>query len=235
MRRHPWIVILVWFLAGMALAAFATARSAKVTETDPAAFLPKSSESARAVAFGRAAFGQVKGATTVTVLVKPRDGGKLDAADPAPRRSSRRGCANGTRSTGAIVATEAGGGAPGGRFALVGVKFKGSTTDPLARESFTHFRSDATHALAQHDLRAGFTGGIASVVDVDESSQSARSLESLILFGSIVLLNILLFRGVLAAIVPLLTVALVSGAASGVVVALATAASASSSRPARRS
>ncbi len=221
MRRHPWIVILIWFLAGMALAALATAKSAKVTETDPAAFLPKSSESARAVAFGREAFGQVKGATTVTVLVKPRDGGKLDPADLRATETVAQQLRGWHEAHGSVVATQAGGGAPDGRFALVGVKFKGSTTDPLAQRAFQHFRTDATRAFAQHDLRAGYTGGIASIVDVDESSQSARSLESLILFGSILLLNVLFFRGVLAAIVPLLTVLTVSGAASGLVVGLA--------------
>ena len=135
MRRHPWIVILIWFLAGMALAALATAKSAKVTETDPAAFLPKSSESARAVAFGREAFGQVKGATTVTVLVKPRDGGKLDPADLRATETVAQQLRGWHEAHGSVVATQAGGEAPDGRFALVGVKFKGSTTDPLAQRA----------------------------------------------------------------------------------------------------
>jgi RND superfamily putative drug exporter len=221
MRRHPWIVILIWFLAGMALSSLAATKSAKVTETDPAAFLPKSTESAQAVAFGREAFGQVKGATTVTVLVKPRDGGKLDGADLRAADSVAQQLRGWHEAHGSVVATEAGGAAPNGRFALVGVKFKGSTTDPLAQKAFQHFRADATHAFAQRELSAGYTGGIASVVDTAESSKSAVGLEMLILLGSIVLLNVVFFRGVLAAIVPLLTVGIVSSVAGGVVVGLA--------------
>jgi RND superfamily putative drug exporter len=221
MRRHPWIIILIWFLAGMALSAFAAATGAKVTETDQAAFLPKSTESAQAVAFGREAFGQVKGATTVTVLVEPRDGGRLDAADLRATETVAQQLRGWHEAHGSVVATEAGGAAPNGRFALVGVKFKGSTTDPLAQRAFRHFRTDATHAFATHDLRAGYTGGMASIVDIAESSKSARSLESLLLFGSILVLNVLFFRGVLAAIVPLLTVLIVGSTAGGVVVGLA--------------
>jgi putative drug exporter of the RND superfamily len=221
MRRHPWIIILIWFAAGMALSGFAAANSAKVTETDQAAFLPKSTESAQAVAFGREAFGQVKGATTVTVLVKPRDGGKLDAADLHSTAAVAQQLRGWHEAHGRVVATEAGGAAPNGRFALVGVKFKGSTTDPLAQRAFQHFRTDATHAFARHGLRAGYTGGMASIVDIAESSRSAVGLEMLILLGSIVLLNVVFFRGVLAAIVPLLTVLIVSSAAGGFVVGLA--------------
>ena len=56
-----------------------------------------------------------------------------------------------------------------------------------------HFRKDADHAFAQHDLRAGYTGGMASIVDIAESSKSAVGLETLILFGSVLLLNALFF------------------------------------------
>jgi RND superfamily putative drug exporter len=62
---------------------------------------------------------------------------------------------------------------------------------------------------------------MASIVDVAESSKSAVGLEMLILLGSVVLLNVLFFRGVLAAFVPLFTVTIVSSVAGGVVVGLA--------------
>jgi RND superfamily putative drug exporter len=216
MRRHPWIVILIWFIAGMGLASLAGLKGVDVTNDDTAAFLPKSSESARATEFGRRAFGQVEGATTVTILVKPRDGGRIDAADHRAAAGVAAELRDWHGERARVVGAKAGAGAPA--FDLIGVEFKGKVSDPVVQESFKRFRAHATDALAQHDLRAGFTGGIASVVDVQETTASTQSLEKLILFGSIVLLNVLFFRGVLAAIVPLLTVFIVSGAASGVVV-----------------
>ncbi|HEY6417235.1 MAG TPA: MMPL family transporter [Acidimicrobiales bacterium] len=221
MRRHPWIIILIWFIAGLAFSSIAATKLADVSETDQAAFLPKSSESAKAVDFGREAFGQVKGATTVTVLVKPRDGGRLTAADHKATAAVAAQLRSWHEKHGSVVATAADAGDPKGHFALVGVKFKGSTTDPYAQKAFQHFRTDATRAFAQHDLKAGYTGGIASIVDVAESSKAAVGLEMLILLGSIILLNVLFFRGVLAAFVPLFTVMIVSSVAGGVVVGLA--------------
>ena len=114
MRRHPWIIILIWFIAGMALSSFAATHTAKVTETDEAAFLPKSTESAQAVEFGRHAFGQVKDATTVTVLVKPRDGGKLDGADLRNTETVAQQLRSWHEAHGSVLATEAGGAASNG-------------------------------------------------------------------------------------------------------------------------
>ena len=79
--RHPWKVILAWFVVGTLLAVVAQWKFADVTTDDTARFLPSSSESAHATEYGQRAFGKAKGAPTVTVLVKPRDGGRLDAAD----------------------------------------------------------------------------------------------------------------------------------------------------------
>jgi putative drug exporter of the RND superfamily len=59
------------------------------------------------------------------------------------------------------------------------------------------------------------------VTDTTDANRDTRALENLLLFAAIILLNLLFFRGVLAAIVPLVGVTLVTYAATGVVVALA--------------
>ena len=238
--RHPWKVILAWFVVGTLLAVVAQWKFADVTTDDTARFLPSSSESAHATEYGQRAFGKAKGAPTVTVLVKPRDGGRLDAAD---RRAVERVTAglNGWRpdwktiendppegafsSTPSdrqretrVVAAEAGGLDPGGRFALAALQFKGNVTDPFVQAAFAQLRTKAGDRFAEHDLKTGFTGGVASVADNKEANKDTEALAGLLLFGSIVLLNLLFFRSVLAAIVPLLAVYIVGGAAAGLVV-----------------
>src|SRR5688572_14122457 len=79
--RRPWLVIVLWLVAGFLLSGVAATKSADVINDDTGAFLPKSSESARATEYGRSAFGQVPGTSTVAIVVKPQDGGRLDAAD----------------------------------------------------------------------------------------------------------------------------------------------------------
>jgi RND superfamily putative drug exporter len=234
--RHPWLVIVVWLALAGALSSVAAVKAADVINDDTGAFLPKSSESARATEFGRTAFGQVPGTSTVAIVVKPEDGGRLDGADrrdaaavaaeltrwrpdlKAAEKASGAAAANERQRETRVVAAEAGAGAPDGRFGLVAVQFKGSTADPLIQEAYRQFHDHAEKAFAERDLRPGFTGGIATVVDIQDSTEDERGLEQLILFGSIVLLNLLFFRGILSAIVPLLTVFTVAGAAGGVVI-----------------
>jgi putative drug exporter of the RND superfamily len=110
---------------------------------------------------------------------------------------------------------------PQRRFALVAAQFKGNSADPLVQAAFKQFRADANRAFARQGLRAGFTGGVAAVTDTTDANRDTRALENLLLFAAIILLNLVFFRGVLAAIVPLVGVTLVTYAATGVVVALA--------------
>src|SRR5215217_1637519 len=72
--RHPWVVIAIWVVAAFVLSTAGMYKATDVLTDDQAEFLPSSYESARGLKFGREAFGEVKGATSVTVIVKPREG-----------------------------------------------------------------------------------------------------------------------------------------------------------------
>ena len=206
--RHPWITITLWLVLGVALSSIAALKGADVIQDDTGAFLPKSTESARATEFGRTAFHQVPGTSTVAIVAKPL-GGRFDL------RAAQQVAAELEREP-RVVAAQASAATPS--FGLVAIQYKGNSFDPKVQDDFRAFHDEAEKAFAERDLRPGFTGGIATVVDIQDSTVDEKGLEQLILFGSIILLNLLFFRGILSAIVPLLTVFTVAGAAGGVVI-----------------
>jgi RND superfamily putative drug exporter len=238
--RHPWITISIWFTLGLLLSGIGASLLPDVVNDDTGAFLPESTESAQATKYAQTAFGQVPGTSTVAIVVKPQEGGKLDRADQrhaaqvaaelrqwkpdfkaAEKESKSPTPANERQRETRVVAAQAGAGAPDGSFGLVAVQFKGNTADPLIQEAYRQFHDHAEKAFAERELRPGFTGGIATVVDIQDSTADEQALEEMILFGSIILLNLLFFRGILAAIVPLVAVFIVAGTAGGVVIGLA--------------
>jgi len=236
---RPKRVIGLWFVVMLALASIGAGFGYKVVTDDPAQFLPKGSESAQAVDFARTAFGQPKGTQTVTMLVKRTDGASLTAGDQAEIRSlaaaTRRWRVDTDASAlqrqvgdlheraGRVVGARVGPASPDGHIQLVALQWKGNTTDPVAQEFFRQVRDRAADIARGHELRLGFTGGVASRADEMKAQEGKRALSQVLLFGSVIALSLLFFRGPVAAIVPLLAIYLVAAGASGLVVLAALA------------
>ena len=237
--RRPKRVIALWIVGVIGLAMVGTTQSYRVTTDDMTEFLPEGSQSAVATRYAQEAFGQQKGTYTVTALVERADGGRVTHSDraavgavserlaawkPDVSRLDVEGIAGDLdERAGRIVAASAGPVAPDARFQLVGLQWKANTTDPVAQQAFRQLRDRAADDARADGLRVGFTGGIASLADFQEATEGTRALSQALLFGSILLLSLLFFRGPLAAIVPVLTIALVAGGASGLVVLAALA------------
>jgi putative drug exporter of the RND superfamily len=64
--RRPKTVIALWAVIALALSSLGGSLAYKATTDDTAQFLPKGSESALATKYAQTAFGQEKGAHTVT-------------------------------------------------------------------------------------------------------------------------------------------------------------------------
>ena len=236
---HPKRVIALWFVVVLALASIGAASGYKVVTDDTAQFLPKGSESAQAVDFARTAFGQQKGTQTVTMLVKRTDGAPLTAGDRAEIRSLAAATPRWRVDTdasamktqvgdvderaGEVVEAQVGPASPDGRLQLVALQWKGNTTDPVAQEFFRQVRDRAADIARGHELRVAFTGGVASRADEMKAQEGKRGVSEALLFGSVVLLSLLFFRGPLAAVVPLVAIYLVAAGASGLVVLAALA------------
>jgi RND superfamily putative drug exporter len=237
--RRPKRVIALWVVAVIGLAIIGNTQSYRVTTDDMAEFLPEGSESARATRYAQDAFGQQKGTHTVTALVERSDGRPLTDADraavgaiserlaawqPDASRLDVQGAVGDLdERAGRIVAAGVGPTAPDERFQLIGLQWKANTTDPVAQEAFRQLRDRTADDARADGLRVGFTGGVASTADFTKANEGTRALSQALLFGSILILSLLFFRGPLAAVVPVLTIALVAGGASGLVVLAALA------------
>jgi putative drug exporter of the RND superfamily len=236
---RPKRVIVVWLIVALGLTFAASLFGYKVTTDETARFLPKGSESAQATTYAQTAFGQQKDVRTVTALVKRGDGQPLSAADrdgiralaaamPRWRADTNRPAMKGQpgdlrQRAGRIIAAQAGPLAAGGRFQLVGLQWKAQPTDPVAQDYFRQVRDRAADQLRARGLRVGFTGGVALQADYVKATAGAHALQQALLFGAVVLLSLLFFRGPAAAFVPLLAIYFVAGAASGLVVLAALA------------
>jgi RND superfamily putative drug exporter len=236
---RPKRIIALWAVVMLLLGSIGAGFGYKVVTDDAAQFLPKGSESAQAIDFARDAFGQQEGTRTVSMLVKRTDDAALTASDRAEIRTLASATPRWRVDTdrpalksqigdlderaGRVVDAQIGPASRDGRLQLIALQWKGNTTDPVAQEFFRQVRDRAADRARDHHLRIGFTGGVASTADEMKAQEGTRALSQALLFGAVVALSLLFFRGPLAAIVPLLAIYLVAMGASGLVVLAALA------------
>ncbi|MFI1829432.1 MMPL family transporter [Streptomyces sp. NPDC020412] len=237
--RHPWKVIALWSVIGIFLAVLAGALMPRASQAQSGDFLPKSYDSAAALRIAEEEFGVTSDASTVTVLVARPDGKPLTGADqeriasvaeelggrrvamPSPQDTSTKSddqipfLAEDYSQTPEV---SVGMTAPDRTFELLSARLEGNAVDPGMHSLFRAFREQVVDAFADVDLRTGFTGGLADQVDTRDAEEPTQRVVGLLMLGLIVLINVLVFRSVAAAFVPLLAVVIVGGAATGVVV-----------------
>ncbi|MFD9631563.1 MMPL family transporter [Streptomyces violascens] len=229
--RHPWKVIALWAVLGLALIALAPTLFARVTQNQTGNFLPRSYDSAAALRIAEERFGVDPDTTTVTVLVGRADGQPLGAADQKrveaeaaklggrrvemPREDDAPKFLVPDRSQTPRVAPAMT--APDRSFELLSVELTGNPSDTGVQGVYRAFRDAARTQFAEAGMRTGFTGALADTVDTTDANKTATTIGGALLTGLIVLLNVLVFRSVLAAILPLLAVAVIGGAAAGAV------------------
>ncbi|MGW1866741.1 MMPL family transporter [Streptomyces mauvecolor] len=229
--RHPWKVIALWAVLGFALIALAPTLFARVTQNQTGDFLPRSYDSAAALRIAEERFGVDPDTTTVTVLVGRADGQPLGTADhkrveaeaaklggrrvDMPREDDAPKFLVPDRSQTPRIAPAMT--APDRSFELLSVELAGNPSDTGVQGVYRAFRDAARTQFAEAGMRTGFTGALADTVDTTDANKTATTIGGALLTGLIVLLNVLVFRSVLAAILPLLAVAVIGGAAAGAV------------------
>ncbi|WP_167154684.1 MMPL family transporter [Streptomyces sp. MBT27] len=229
--RHPWKVIALWVVLGVALSALTPTLFARVTQNQAGDFLPRDYDSAAALHIAEERFGVDPDATTVTVLVARSDGKPLDAADrerikgeaarlgerrvTMPRKDDTPSFMVPDRSQTPRVAPVMT--APDRSFELLGAELTGNPSDPGLQDVFRAFRDDARERFAEAGMRTGFTGSLADTVDTADAHELATKIGGALVTALIVLLNVLVFRSVLAALLPLLAVAMIGFVAAGAV------------------
>ncbi|MFC9622812.1 MMPL family transporter [Streptomyces sp. NPDC056930] len=229
--RHPWKVIALWAVLGVVLSALAPTLIGRVTQNQTGDFLPKSYDSAAALEIAEEQFGVNPDATAVTMLVARSDGKALGAADHKrveaeaaklaqrrvimPREDDRPKFLVPDRSQTPRIAPAMV--APDRSFELLSVELIGNRTDKGVQGVYRAFRDAARTQFSEAGMRTGFTGSLADTVDTTDSHETAAKVGGALLMGLILLINVLVFRSVLAALLPLVAVAMIIGVAGGAV------------------
>ncbi|MCX4745896.1 MMPL family transporter [Kitasatospora sp. NBC_01287] len=232
--RNPWKVIAAWVVLGIALSILGQALMFRVTQTQTADFLPKSYDSAAAMQIAQDRFGAKADANPVSVLVARADGRALTAADQQrieagaqrlgrqrvamPRTKDAMPLQRDYSQVPQVVPAMV---APDRSFELLSAALTGNSADPGLQDTFRAFRDSTRAEFAGEGLRTGFTGGLADQIDSTDASKNLTAIASACMVGLILLLHVLVFRSVMAALIPLLSVVLIGGAASGAVVGTA--------------
>ncbi|GAA3487262.1 MMPL family transporter [Streptomyces cremeus] len=229
--RNPWKVIALWAVLGIVLSALIPTLMSRVTQHRTADFLPRGYDSAAAQHLAEEKFGDDPDATALTVLVARADGGPLAAADREHIAAGARAL-SGRRvvmpveddmprfllpdrsQTPAVTPAAT---APDRSFALLSVRLTGSPSDTGVQGVYRAFRDDARAHFAAAGLRTGFTGGLPELVDTTDDHEVATTVGGVLVTVLIILLNVLAFRSVLAAVLPLIAVALIGAVAAGAV------------------
>ncbi|MGP8298941.1 MMPL family transporter [Streptomyces inhibens] len=229
--RHPWKVIALWVVLGVVLSALAPTLIARVTQHQTGDFLPRSYDSAAALRIAEEQFGVNPDATTVTVLVARSDGKALSAADQKrveagaarlgqrrvimPREDDMPKFLVPDRSQTPKIAPAMT--APDRSFELLSIQLTGNPSDKGVQGVYRTFRDAARTQFSEAGMRTGFTGSLADTVDTTDAHETAAKVGGALVMGFIILLNVLAFRSALAALLPLIAVALIGGVAVGAV------------------
>ncbi len=211
--HNPWKVITGWVLATIAIVVFAPSLS-DVEQRDQSGFLPGSYESIKAQALAKRAFGQ-GGLTnaTATIVVRRDDGQPLTAADQATvgdlaTRLQRAGI---DRVMGAVTGPQAV--SPNKLVQLVSVGLRGQAYDPEVAKVVQHIRDTTKPALTGTGLSSKVTGDAALSLDNQDAFANALIIVGVATVVLIIGLLALIYRSPIAALLPIVSVGLVSALA----------------------
>ncbi|MET9604345.1 MMPL family transporter [Streptomyces sp. NPDC006512] len=229
--RNPWKVIALWAVLGIALTILGQMFVYRAIQTGNGDFLPARYDSAAALRIAEESFGVRPDSNPLTVLVARTDGAALSAdderrADEVTARLSRqrivmpvtKDTMPGAQDHSQVPSFGGSMTAPDRAFRLQSVELKGNPEDPGVQDTYRAFRDHTREAFGEAGLRTGFTGGPASTVDAADAEKTRATVVGAVMTGLIVLLHVLVFRSLAAALLPLVAVAIVGGAATGVVV-----------------
>lgn len=219
--HNPWKVIAGWVLITIAIVSFAPTL-ADVTNTDQANFLPADYESVQANDVAKQAFGD-NNQLNATIVVKRKDSQPLTGGDQTAAGDL------GTTLDGAHI-DRVKGVLTGPQFLsqnhkvqLVNVGLEGRGDEPELVDTIKDIRTQATNALKGTDLEYAVTGQVAMQADNTDAFDTALLIVGATTIVLIIGLLLLIYRSPLAALLPIVTVGLVSAIAPGVVAWLAQA------------
>ncbi|MBZ4322706.1 MMPL family transporter [Streptomyces huiliensis] len=212
--HRPWLTILAWVVAAVALGVLAPGLK---STTDQAEFLPSHYESVKAGKVQEKAFPQDEQAAALGVF-KRADGAKLTAQDKKDVAKVAAGLdAKHYKKISKVVTNEQAV-SPNGEIALANIySTEKNWSDKDVTKSVKSLREDAKPLLKGTQLKLGVTGQAASNLDAEESSGNTDAMIMMATLVLIIVLLLVIFRSPLIAILPVVIIFLVTAVANGLI------------------
>jgi RND superfamily putative drug exporter len=213
--QNPWKIIVGWVLAAVAIFVFAPSLT-EVTNTDQANFLPSSYESAKAQALAATSFAETSD-SSATIVVRRTDGQPLSDADQQAvgTLAQKLQSANIERVTGVATGPQAL--SPNKQVQLVSAGLKGPPDDPKVLNAVHSVRDVAKAVIAGTPLTLAVTGDAAMQLDNQDAFQTAFLIVGIATIVLIIALLLIIYRSLIAALLPIVTVGVVSIISPGLI------------------
>ena len=216
--KHPWWVIGAWVVIAVGVIASAPALP---TTTDESSFLPQSYESIKAINLQDKAFpqqGEVVSDAAIIVFARA-DGGKLTSGDTATvDRIVAELNAKHIRNIDKITAGQP---SSNGLVQAAAVAMPKSVVNSgsgtASGDAIKTLRADIKPMVAGTGLYEGVTGSAAQNLDSRDSFNRADQIVLVATLGLILILLLIIFRSPIIALLPLITIAIVSQVATGLI------------------
>ncbi|MGH3509836.1 MAG: MMPL family transporter [Nocardioidaceae bacterium] len=209
--RHPWFVILAWVVVSVIVIATAPKLTSTANEAD---FLPGHYESIRALKLQTTAFPDRTDIGAIVVFDR-KDGGPLTAADSARVEAITSTLTSKSYPSFSTVTASPPSQNKLVQTAIVSMKADKQAYDPAAMDSVKALRADLKPLVAGGDLGVGVTGAAAQALDSQDASANAEAIVGIATVLLILILLSLIFRSVIIAVLPIITIGLVSQVATG--------------------
>ena len=203
--HHPWWTIGAWLVVGAAVISFGPGLS---KSADQAEFLPSHYESVQEGTVQGNAFDEESGASSATFVVRRDDGGPLTADD---EKTVER-IASGLRDariplvTNVVASPETL--AENKAVQLIQVGVDAAQADAGAEKAGRALRDALRPLVAGTGLTAGMTGDVGIAIDANDAFSGAEQTIALATVVLIVVLQLLIFRSPVAALLPMVTIGL---------------------------
>ncbi|MFC0531160.1 MMPL family transporter [Phytohabitans kaempferiae] len=219
--HNPWKVILGWIVAAAAIVVFAPTLS-DVTTGDQANFLPNSYESVKAQELAEERFAQSND-STATVVVRRTDGQPLSDADQAKVGELAQAVQSAGFEKVTGVATGPQALSPNKQVQLISIGLQGMADDQKVLDSVQHIRDTVKPMVAGGPLALAVTGDVAMQLDNQDAFENALTIVSVATVLLIIVLLLVIYRSPIAALLPIVTVSIVSAISPGLIALVAKA------------
>lgn len=218
--HHPWKVIAAWIAAAfVAVVAMGSGFNlSSVVNDNQSSFLPSKYESVQAQKATQDAFPSASG-QTATIVVKRLDGAKFGAADTG-RIQQLAQTLQGDHPVNVAVVV-AGPVAPNGDVQILSARLTiGQGDQQGGADAVKSLRADLAKDLNGSGLKAGVTGDAAMNLDSQNASTKAGGIVMVATLGLIIILMGFIFRGVIAVLLPIVSVGIVMMVSQPVITAM---------------